>query len=90
MKTLVFPKVNPETEISSSTFDTWYKGLIIVYKENKSIGYISFDEIDQTWTFCTSANRDSNLCAGDSLDELANKLNNQHKMTLDYKVIIFE
>ena len=81
MKEIELP-VKSTDRLSIAEITTFESGIILVYKDNKVVGYIIFEYYeDPLWSYCDTINTSTALASSDVLYDLINTLIKDYHIT---------
>lgn len=81
MKEIELP-IKSNGRISIAEISTFESGIILVYKDSDVIGYITFDDYEESmWSYCDTINTSTVLESSDVLYDLINTLIKDYHIT---------
>lgn len=81
MKEIELP-VKSNGRLSIAEISTFESGIILVYKDNNVIGYITFEDYeDPIWSYCNTINTSIALASSNVLYDLINTLIENYHIT---------
>ena len=81
MKEIELP-VKSSDRLSIAEITTFESGIILVYKDNNVVGYITFEDYeDPIWSYCNTINTSTALASSDVLYDLINTLIKDYHIT---------